>query len=204
MSIKKISIINIFTVLILIAMPVSSTHSDSSEANYAKGLNGLLNGVYAQNEQWACNASEPPLQLSCPAPECRTEQTTATGRITYDGNGGARGIGRFSYTNHTTPFGDIGTYDCDWVYKVIDSLTFEYSGTCEVRGGGGSGPPVFLTNQKWFGQIGNKGEILLVERHDIPVLNFPPEDWEGTGNTRNVSDILERVCGKTGVQIKIQ
>jgi len=193
MSTKEISIKNIFIILILIALPVSST--------YAVDLNGLLKGVYAQNEQWACNASQPPLQLGCS--NCFTEQITAAGKITYNGLGSAQGIGRFSGTNNTTPAGDIGTYSCNWDYQVHDEQTFEYSGFCIVRGAGGDGPPVFLTNQKWFGHISKKGDMLLVERHDIPPLNFPPEDFEGAGDTPTNSNIIERICGKTGVQIKI-
>ena len=189
---KYIYIKNIFVVLILSIFPMTSVYAE-------KDPNSMLSGVYAQNEQWACNASVPPLQFGCP--ECWTEQTTATGRITYDGNGLARGIGRWSYTNTTNPAGDIGTYDCDWTYEVLDSLTFEYSGTCEVSGGGGT---QYLTNQKWFGQIGKKGEILLVERHDIPPLNDPPEPWEGTSDDEFGDNTIDRICGKTGVQIKIQ
>jgi hypothetical protein len=193
MSTKKIFIKNIFTVLILIALPVSSAYAKD------KDLDGLLNGVYAQNEQWACIASEPPLAFDG---NHWTEHVTAAGEIIYHGDGTATANGRVSLVNNTNPFGDIATYTCHWIVDVLDNWTFELNGHCEVTSVNGDNPPtVFITKQKWFGRISNKGETLLVERHDVPA----PENFEGVSSDNiNTNDLIEKICGKTGVQIKLR
>jgi len=182
---------SIFVVLILSIFPITYAYAEED-------LNQLLNGVYAQNEQWVCSASPVPyIEGRTPCPECWSTSQTGAGEITYYGDGTAHGEGRVIPINNLTPDGNtfIGTYSCDWEYQVNDDLTFSYSGDCVVR-------PVIspetitvsVTNQRWYGQIGKNKKMITVERHDGEIEGL---DFDGI-------PVIEQVCGKTGVQIKIK
>jgi hypothetical protein len=185
---QYIYIKNIFVVLILVTLPVTSVYAE-------KDPNSLLNGVYAQNEIWACSNSPPPFQIGCP--DCSTSSVTAAGEITYYGDGTATAEGRTSATEHTNPSVNNSTYSCDWAYQVNEDLTFSYEGECEVLDilAPEGTPPLIVRNQKWYGHIGEDEKMLLVERHDDEIEGL---SFDGINN------VSELVCGKTGVQIKIK
>ncbi len=174
-------------VLPLLLLPITSVYAEQD-------LNRLLKGTYAQNEQWGCNLSLAPFQIACP--DCWTQQTTAAGKITYNGDGTAHGEGRYSTTNNTTPGGDIGTYSCDWDYTVNADRSFAYEGQCTVESIFTGEPPAILTNQKWYGHIGKNRGSILVDRHDGEI--------EGVSVDGGISNVIDSVCGKTGVQVKLR
>jgi hypothetical protein len=189
MKVRRLFNKNILIILSLLTIPMTSVYAEAD-------LNELLNGTYAQNEQWACNNSFSPFQIACP--DCWTNQTTAAGKITYNGDGTAHGEGRYSSTNTTTPDGDIGTYSCDWNYTVNSDRSFFYEGQCTVESLFSGEPAAILTNQKWYGHIGKgkgKGKI-VVDRHDGEI--------EGISVDGGVSNVIDSVCGKTGIQIKLK
>lgn len=172
--------------LFLLILPVSFIYAKQDAVK-------KFGGVYAQNETWSCQGSQPPLQVLCPS--CWTEFITAQGKITYFGDGNAQGLGRYSYTNndeHTAA--DIGTYTCNYTYQLTGN-EISVQGSCLLNSLTAPGPAATLTNQKWIGHISQRGESIILGRHDL--------ETEGTSSDGFTNDIAERVCGKVGNQVKI-
>jgi len=159
-----------------------------------RDLNSLLKGTYAQNEQWTCQNSYVPFQLNCP--DCWTTQSTAAGKITYNGDGTAQSEGNYSYTNHTEVDIDFGTYSCDWIYTVNEDRSFNTEGDCVITSTIKEQPPVIFTNQKWYGQISKWKKNIVVERHDAEI--------EGISIDGGVTNVIDSMCGKTGAQTKVR
>jgi len=205
MKTQVIFIKNIFVILILLTLPVTTVYAE-------KDLNIILKGVYAVNTNWGCivNSSPPCLAGNPCFPPClagnicllhfeenssdlSSEQFTTAGEITYHGDGTATEVGRVVIVNHTFANRFSETYACGWEYQVNDDRTFSYSGKCRLPA---VDPTRVLTNQKWNGHMGNERKTLLVERHD--------------GEIEGILDIAEReitivrVCNKTGTQIKLR
>ncbi len=185
MKTQVIFIKNIFIILILLTLPVTTVYAE-------KDLNIILKGVYAVNTNWGCIVnSSPPFDEN--SSDLSSEQITTAGEITYHGDGTANEVGRIVIVNHTFANRFSETYACGWEYQVNDDRTFSYSGKCLLPA---VDPTRVLTNQKWNGHMGNERKTLLVEQHD--------------GEIERILDIAEReftivrVCNKTGTQIKLR
>lgn len=183
----------------------------------AQDLNATLSGTYAVTTEWGCiviNAGTP----------VGTNKINTSGEISYYGDGTAEEVGRVGALdpNSNNPFGDMGRYECTWVYEVNDDpnldcnsnsiigpidCDFKYEGSCVVTTPTNPNFPVI--DQVWYGKMGitskadskdkksstsSKGspDIISIGRHDA----IPERDTDQ-------SDDPFKVCGKTGIQIKV-
>jgi len=124
MNTRETFIKNIFTVLILFTLPVTSVYA-------VHDPNSLLNGVYATNSKWQCIASGTPF-TNDPSNSV-TEVFSTAGEITYFGDGTASEVGRVGITT-SDGFADINPYTCDWTYQVNDDGTFTLEADCGAIG----------------------------------------------------------------------
>lgn len=170
---------------------VSLTLSISAYAE--QDLNKKLRGTYAVNTTGACITSAAPF----PGTGTWTEQLSSAGEITYYGDGTATEEGRVGVTD-SNGFADIGNYTCEWEYQVNPDRTFEYDGQCEVITiFNPTATPSIVTDLKWYGHLGKGNKkTLLIERHDGLV--------EGAYDPINDPTGVEKICGKTGTQLKIK